>query len=219
MNLSRAIDTSHHAILIEGEFDTIKDEFIHMLEKLFDVAAQGNPGFQVRSYETLGMDDARELKEAAALRAAGAGAKIFVISFEAIGTEAQNALLKLFEEPAARTHFFLVTSRSTRLLPTLRSRLFAVRGKVERKEQSADAKRFLALTPPERLARIKDIVEERDRAAAGVLIDGLEESLCADVVQNATTLRALERARGYLSDRASSVKLLLEHLALTLPTL
>lgn len=41
---------------------------------------------------------------------------------EAMGHEAQNALLKLLEEPVQNVHFILTTHHETGLLPTIRSR-------------------------------------------------------------------------------------------------
>ena len=41
--------------------------------------------------------------------------------------QAGNALLKTLEEPSARTHFVLLTSRANRLLDTIRSRTLPVR--------------------------------------------------------------------------------------------
>jgi DNA polymerase III gamma/tau subunit len=78
---------------------------------------------RVESYETFGVDEGRELKEAQLSKSFGGGKKIFVISFETITVEAQNSLLKVFEEPTPDTHFFLISRTGSRLLPTLRSRI------------------------------------------------------------------------------------------------
>ena len=54
------------------------------------------------------------------------GKKIFVISTNSITREAQNSLLKIFEEPTEGTHFFLILSSSRILIPTLKSRLHVI---------------------------------------------------------------------------------------------
>ena len=47
---------------------------------------------------------------------------IAIVHADVMTIAAQNALLKTLEEPPHKTHFFLLTTRPKRLLPTLRSR-------------------------------------------------------------------------------------------------
>lgn len=55
-------------------------------------------------------------------------ALVFIIRrADELNANAANALLKTLEEPPARTHFILLTSRPHRLLDTIRSRTLAVR--------------------------------------------------------------------------------------------
>ncbi|MBW2263182.1 MAG: DNA polymerase III subunit delta' [Deltaproteobacteria bacterium] len=55
-------------------------------------------------------------------------AKVIIVrNADRVTEEAANAFLKLLEEPPARTHFFLVTARPHRLLPTITSRSVPVR--------------------------------------------------------------------------------------------
>jgi len=57
-----------------------------------------------------------------------AGARVFIVkAADELKPEAANALLKTLEEPPARTHFVLVTSRPSVLLPTIRSRSLPIR--------------------------------------------------------------------------------------------
>lgn len=46
---------------------------------------------------------------------------------ERLNPQSANALLKMIEEPPEKTHFILVTSSLTALLPTIRSRLLSIR--------------------------------------------------------------------------------------------
>ena len=51
------------------------------------------------------------------------GRRIIIIDYtERMGTQAQNAFLKLLEEPGKNTHFILLTHEVSKLLPTIRSR-------------------------------------------------------------------------------------------------
>jgi DNA polymerase III subunit delta' len=55
-------------------------------------------------------------------------AKIFILDgAEKLSIGAANALLKILEEPEARTRFLLLSTRAKSLLPTIRSRALAVR--------------------------------------------------------------------------------------------
>ncbi|GEM_PF-208662 len=114
---------SHHAYLLIGN-DSLKDELILSLAHDHGVAIQGNPDFFERKYQNFTIDDSRELKAAHEMMPiTAAGKKVFIISLNGITVEAQNALLKLLEEPAEYAHFFLIIPSAHLLLPTVRSRL------------------------------------------------------------------------------------------------
>ncbi|MDB5162361.1 MAG: hypothetical protein JWM52_869 [Candidatus Saccharibacteria bacterium] len=52
------------------------------------------------------------------------GTRLIVIDYaQRMGTQAQNAFLKLLEEPGVNTHFILLTHTVSKLLPTIRSRV------------------------------------------------------------------------------------------------
>lgn len=52
------------------------------------------------------------------------GTRLIVIDYtERMGVQAQNAFLKLLEEPGRNTHFILLTHTVAKLLPTIRSRV------------------------------------------------------------------------------------------------
>jgi hypothetical protein len=70
---------------------------------------------------TIGIDRVRELY---ALGRSKGGKTVFIIDdADAMGIEAQNALLKLLEEPVDSVRFILTSHHSDRLLPTIRSRV------------------------------------------------------------------------------------------------
>jgi DNA polymerase III delta prime subunit len=63
--------------------------------------------------------------------------RLIVIDYaERMGIQAQNAFLKLLEEPGINTHFVLLTHSPSRLLPTIRSRMQAVNIRPITAEQS-----------------------------------------------------------------------------------
>ena len=71
--------------------------------------------------DELKIDEARKIIDEAYI--AEVENKIIVISAVKFRDEAQNALLKILEEPPRNTIFFLVAPSITLLLPTIRSRL------------------------------------------------------------------------------------------------
>ena len=69
------------------------------------------------------VDVARALRDFLHLSATDGGQRVVIVdSADQLNVQAANAILKLVEEPPARTTFLLVAHAPTRLLPTIRSR-------------------------------------------------------------------------------------------------
>lgn len=211
----------HHAYLVEGERDSTKKAVLDFVAEDLRMTLPGNPDIHLIAQEVLGIDEARRIKELQSQTAVGSGRKIFLVVFESATREAQNSLLKVFEEPTAGAHFFVISPRAHSLLPTLRSRAHLVRG-VAAEEDASSAKKFLASSLPERLSFIETLVEEKDKEGALLFLNSLEKVLQGVFRKKLSLnlrrgLEDIERGRAYLHDRAASVKMILEHLALTLP--
>lgn len=203
-----------HAYVIEGACEAMLPDLTSFIEKELKVPVAGNPDVSVREFETLTIDDARTLKERAHKKAVS-DLKIFVVGFETTTVEAQNALLKLFEEPPVHTHFFLILSSGEKLLPTLRSRVQVI-SKCEDKISAEQAKAFLNASAPKRLELIKDMVEHKDKAAAKAFLNELEYYVYEqNLKENAELLKEIQQLRSYLDGRSPSVKMILEHISLT----
>ena len=135
--------------------------------------------------------------------------------------------MKLFEDPKEHTHFFLITETTESLLPTFLSRLYVIdMGKsVPQADFAKEAKDFLKRARAERLLSLKELIESKDKEGAYAFLGALEHALYTSSKKKATRsealsgLRELTRSKQYLFDRSSSLKLLLEHVALTLPKL
>jgi DNA polymerase-3 subunit delta' len=73
--------------------------------------------------KTIGVDQVREACERLAMTSMRRGYRVAIVEpADKMTPQAQNALLKTLEEPAARTVIVLVTARPSALLATLRSR-------------------------------------------------------------------------------------------------
>ncbi|MFD1343159.1 DNA polymerase III subunit delta', partial [Litorisediminicola beolgyonensis] len=69
------------------------------------------------------VDEVRKLKSYFGLSAADGGRRVVIVdAADELNTAAANAILKLLEEPPARTTLLLVCHQPARLLPTIRSR-------------------------------------------------------------------------------------------------
>ncbi|MBI5004803.1 MAG: hypothetical protein HZC04_01280 [Candidatus Lloydbacteria bacterium] len=213
----------HHAYAIAGPREAVRKSLLSFLEDTVGIVTVGNPDVQDETYDTFGIDEARKVRGRQTTNAAVRSAqKIFIMAATVITHEAQNALLKIFEEPTRDTHFFLIVPDMEMLLPTLCSRLVVIPYGYTN-DDTALAAAFLKSDMGERFAAIKDMVENKNRLAAIVLLDALEIALHASFVdakkiaEHAFVFSEIANCRAYLHGRAPSLKLILEHLALIIP--
>ena len=210
-----------HAYIAEGG-EAALGAVLELLQKE-GIETRANPDVYVRAYAAFTIDDARSLREKASLRATGKRGRVFVISAPTIPPEAQNALLKTFEEPPAGAIFILIVPSPEMLLPTLRSRAQTLELDLQSGEDSlVDVKKFLAAAPQARLDMLKPLLEkdaDENRNLSGTLafLSSLEKNLAGNAGAEACGLRAVYRARKYITDRGSLMKPLLEQTALLIP--
>lgn len=209
---------AHHAYCLVGA--KIENIF-HALEKKHNIKTKANPDFFHEKYETLTIDESRKIKEIHSSKSFSENSKrIFIIECNGMTVEAQNALLKIFEEPNQYNHFFLVIPSASILLPTLRSRLVIFEGESE--NDLSEAKKFLKLSMKDKITYVDDIAkkisdEELQKSYAVEFLGALEIAVAErGVEKNKRALQAIMKARDYMLDRSPSVKQLLEFVALSL---
>jgi DNA polymerase III delta prime subunit len=201
----------HHAYLLIGNRISAEN-FLHSFWREKGVELRGSPDFFLWNEPLFGIDEAREVSEAS-LRKAFTGEKVFFISPERITPEAQNALLKTFEDPTQDTYFFLLTREEELILPTLRSRMRAERLDIIPENEEDAAKKFLSLTLKQRLAFAKKFADSEE--SLSVFLDKILFSLRKEK-GGAEKVKQVYEARRYSDDRAVSARLILEHLSLVL---
>lgn len=219
---------SHHAYCLIGGA-LLRDELISILEEKHRIPVTANPDLFDRKYEIFTIDDAREVKGSAAMRPVNEkDKKIFILVMNGITVEAQNALLKLLEEPPEYAHFFLIIPSAHLLLPTVRSRVHLIEAEgegsaAESKEMLEEAKKFVKASAPKRLEVIKKLMDEisKEKKTKQDAIDFLNAVQAVvyeekGVKEGQEALEAIESARKYLHDRAPSVKMLLEFVSLSI---
>ncbi len=209
----------HHAYCFVG---VESDKILVTFEKTHKIATHGNPDFFHEKYETLGIDESRRIKELHSSKSFVTGSKrIFIIECKSMTHEAQNSLLKIFEEPNEFTHFFILLPSVSILLPTLRSRLFIIEENKKDDKNLKKAENFLKLSVKDKIIFVDDLAkkisdEEAEKSDAIEFLSSLETVLVENGVEkNKKTLTAILKARDYMNDRSPSVKQLLEFVALS----
>lgn len=184
----------HHAYYFEGsqaDFEPLKESL--------------NP-FVATWYERFSIDDARALVAQATLKREGES--VYLIGTSNLPTEAQQALLKLFEEPREGLRFVLLAPHGT-LLPTLRSRMLEYPNKVEHKSARVSPSDIAALIKEDDKDRVREFLTSLESQLRPRMSEPKVRQVLADIAM----------VRDYMRDRSPSVKMLLEHLALSLPSL
>lgn len=217
----------HHAHVIEGVHEVVAPALVLALARHLGIETKGNPDLTIQYHESLGVDEARVLKDMQTRAAFGGARKIFVIGAKSFTHEAQNALLKTFEEPTADTHFFIILPRAEMLLPTLLSRVLVVSGTSAPEDESkALAEKFLDGSLEDRFAMIKKLAEKKagevvDRELFRRMFDHIERILYTRTAGERSEVTGnifheIFQAKTYLGNRGASPKMLLEHIAMVI---
>lgn len=212
----------HHAYAIVGERSRGRAHVEAILTGDLGMTLAANPDIRVVEMDTYSIDEARLLKSEHYLKPMGERA-VHIVMFNAITSEAQQSLLKVTEEPVPNVHFFFILPTLQGILPTLRSRLMIVQLDPEENStgKNSRAKKFLAATPAERLEMIAPLIEDKDKQAAIAFLNELEavvpELIAEGKFAEAKMLGETIKMRGFLQGRSASVKMILEHVVLTMP--
>jgi DNA polymerase III delta prime subunit len=201
-------------------------------ERELGIQVKGNPDTVVLRYGLFSIADARRVLETAASAPFAGEYKVLIIVASRAFHEAQNALLKLFEEPPKGTYLFLVMPSLGGLLSTLRSRVQILKHEARStKYEINPAEEFLKASKEKRSAMIKKLTNGKDeeekrenRHEATALLNGIEAVAYkhrGDTLQKSQGITSLLNdiaiLREYLYDRSAPVRMILEHLSLVIP--
>jgi hypothetical protein len=196
----------HHANLIVGNTEWGLAQ-VPMCDR------ESYPDVVVSYHERMSIADVRTLIYEAGLRPVSREYRSFVVSTQNILGEAQNALLKLFEEPNDHTVFYLIIPEEDILLKTLRSRLILF-AREEVASDSTALNAFLKLSYAERIDQITKKIKDEDTAWVSAITQGL--SIHAHTTKDKALMEDVLMLETYIRGAGSSKKMLLEHVALTL---
>jgi len=208
----------HHAYVLEGSaIDTV---FEYLRDQ--KVKIEGNPDITIIRKEILGVDDARKVSQKATNKPIAGEKQYFVIQTVSITPEAQNALLKVFEEPTGRSVFYVSVAQKGRLLPTFLSRMEAISLETYVGVSVIDVALFLNSSAGKRIEMLEPLLDkkgdEKNLDAILIFLRALEESLARRIREDASEvkegLEAVYRARRFATDKGVSFKILLEQVAL-----
>jgi DNA polymerase III delta prime subunit len=198
-------------------------------EKELEMKAKGNPDIVILRYGLFSVDDARHISEVAAGAPFAGNYKVLIIAASRAYHEAQNALLKLFEEPPTGMYLFFIFPSLGGLLPTLRSRVQILNYGFTEPIIPESAIEFLKATKEKRGTIIKRLTSGKDeeerrelRDEAIAIVNGIETAVYAKFKKQrggepAALLSDIAILRSYLYDRSAPVRMILEHLSLVMP--
>jgi hypothetical protein len=192
-----------------------------------------SPDITVLTYTGLTIEDVRALRTILSEGPVRARVRVVIIRAERFFAEAQNAFLKILEEPATSVSLVLSVPSEATLLPTILSRL--VREQYEHRERkvvSEETREFLSLSKKERTAHALKLAEkvrsgtDEDKRKARTLIRELVEEITLSVRngyppmeegERRVLLSELRTFLPLLSERSAPVKMILLHLCTALP--
>lgn len=202
----------HHANVIVGNIQH-KQFVFDILENDLGFKVVGNPDFLLMEAEGFSIDEARSLIRWAQGKPLASDIKVSLIVARSIGIEAQNALLKVLEEPPVGTFFFLVLESLGNILPTFLSRVRITFLEVEiEKEENKNAHKFLKGSLKERFSLIQSLAKKEDKSEIKGLVKSLESQARKSGLK-VDDMKKLLKAKILLTARGSSPKMLLEWLA------
>ncbi len=223
---------AHHAYLVTGDIESGVEAALRFAERATGAKAEGNPDVTLLRYGLFSAEDARTFTDAVMRAPVKGDAKVVIAAAQRFFHEAQNALLKTFEEPPAGTYLVLVLPSEGMVLPTLRSRLLPLPGTDAKRQVPQVAAEFLAAGKPAReklvaklLDRVKSDKDEEKvaaRADALSLVEGLTMAAYAINKKEPSAsmtafLADLDRFTPMLHDRATPLKPIFEHLLIVAP--
>lgn len=140
-------------------------------------------------------DDVRRLNRFLSLSATDGGRRVVLIdAADEMNMQAANALLKMLEEPPARTSLLLISHQPSRLLPTIRSRCRELRLTSLAPHDMAAALEQAGIDAPDDTAALAALSGGSVGEAVRLIkLDGL--ALYAELVALYATLPRLDRSR------------------------
>ncbi len=219
----------YHSYIVEANPDITVTLLRDFFEARGDIQI-GSLDTLCQNYDSFTIDDSSFLRNWHSHKNATMGKRICILGAKSINREAEQSLLKMLEEPAFDTHFFLVVPNALFLLETIRSRAHIV--KVVNDDDDVlkqQVLKFIASSPKDRIDFVAEMIKKyKDEDSSGNLrfnatcfINELEKVIYEKFIikkedETQFILKELHQSRKFLSTPGASVKMILEHIALVL---
>lgn len=203
----------HHANIVLGE--DCRSFVFEILEKSLNFNTKANPDFLLVEKESLGIDDARNLERWVIGKPLLGEVKASLIIAKSITFEAQNALLKVLEEPPLGTYIFINLQSLGGLLPTFLSRVRVLNLPQNNFKGDSNSEKFLSSKIKEKLSLVQSLSKKESKNEMKELIKNLEEIAYKNNFKR-EDLKNILTAKIFASSRGSSPKMLLEWLSCVL---
>lgn len=238
---------SHHAFYYAGDSEKGVEQALSYAQSALGLAGAHDPDISIHRFGLFSVEDARKISDVVYRAPTQGSRKLIVIVAPRMFEQAQNALLKIFEEPPHGVTLVLVIPSHGILLPTLLSRLQSLslspsvcNGslKEEPKNASVDSftQQFIAADPKERAKLIAKLVdlsksdnEETKQAARISSITFIENLIryfyasrekadsIGDKARLTRFLSDLNRFMPLMHARSAPLKLIFEHILIVFP--
>jgi len=203
----------HHANIVTGK--NCQSFIFEILEKKLDFNAKANPDFLLVNNNFFGIEDVRNFEKWAMNKPLLSEVKVSLIITKSITREAQNALLKILEEPPLGTYIFINLESLGGLAPTFLSRIRILNKPKDDSGDSEIAKKFLSSEIGGKFSLIRSLLKKNDKDEMKDLIKNLE-GIAYKSNSKPQDLKNILIAKILASTRGSSPKMLLEWLSCVL---
>ncbi len=219
LDLSKHTTPFHHFYLIEGDIEnTVATITTHLGELGF---APDTTRHITKDHFTI--DDAHEL-QSNQIETTDNINKFFIVTFNTIGHEAEQSLLKTLEEPKEGTHFFFVTPHIHGIRDTILSRCYKIIGDTA-SDSSIEkmVKDFLKGNSADRFAKVAEILESAEEESVlpktftRELLRIVHNSFSVEKKEERDVIEKTAELCGYMENRGASEKYILETLAILIP--
>ncbi len=200
----------HHVFGIESQNYSADDLALLFQDENFEYC-------YTKEIDFLAIDEVRKLKKLQNEQ----GKKLFILHFLQIQKESQNALLKMLEEPSEHSYFIFIFPQKKMLLDTVLSRMFLVNNHKEREVKSSiDPSEYFQKSLSEKFdfhqKILKKDFQKKDLLA---FLLNMESFLKKEGSERfASSLRQIFFLRSLIGKPQVSIKMILDHLAISLET-
>jgi hypothetical protein len=215
----------HHAYVLHGSPESLAT-VTTVLPDLLDITGIDPLDVHHFDFSDGSVDDVRALQARVYLAPRGETA-LFVVFAPQLTLAAQNALLKVLEDPPIHACIVLAVRSPLSLIPTIRSRVHPLFVRAAADAYDAEARLLFSLTPEDRLARVERSIESRDttflvhvcEALARMIETRVADGTYPSTLRAAQDLEEIASVITTLTIPGAMIKVALESLLLTLPVI